>query len=77
MLGPRAGQGGQDLALIALSGVQRFISESRATSDLSSASEVIERLAIEAATVAGTPIPGPRSSSGPATVGITTCSGTT
>ena len=51
MLGPLAGQGGQDLVVIALSGVQRFISESRATSDLSSASEVIERLAIEAATV--------------------------
>lgn len=37
--------------MIALSGVQRFISESRATSDLSSASEIVARLATEAATV--------------------------
>ena len=35
--------------MLALSGVQRFISESRSTSDLSSASEIVARLAAEAA----------------------------
>jgi CRISPR-associated protein Cmr2 len=39
----------RDLVVIALSGVQRFISESRSTSDLSSASGIVARLAAEAA----------------------------
>jgi CRISPR-associated protein Cmr2 len=42
---------GRDLVVIALSRVQRFISESRTTSDLSSASEMVARLAVAAARV--------------------------
>src|SRR5262245_16671227 len=41
----------RDLVVIALSGVQRFIRESRSTSDLSAASEIVARLAMEAADV--------------------------
>jgi CRISPR-associated protein Cmr2 len=41
----------RDLVVVTLSGVQRFISGSRATSDLSSASEIVARLAREATMV--------------------------
>ena len=42
---------GLDLVVVTLSGVQRFISESRATSDLSSTGEIVAPLASEAAIV--------------------------
>jgi CRISPR-associated protein Cmr2 len=51
VLHAEAEQGERDLVVVALAGVQRFISESRATSDLSSASEIVARLATKAATV--------------------------
>jgi hypothetical protein len=44
---------GCDLVVVSISSVQRFIAESRTTSDLRSASEIISRLAEEAAVVCG------------------------
>lgn len=47
---PEDTRGGEDdMVVIALSGVQRFISESRTTSDLSAASAIVERLSVCAA----------------------------
>ncbi len=48
MEGGRRDTEDRDLLVVSLSGVQRFISESRTTSDLSSASEIMARLAMEA-----------------------------
>jgi hypothetical protein len=46
---------GRDLVVVALSGIQRFISQSRTTSDLSSAIEIVARLAATAAWTAPAP----------------------